>query len=176
MKTKAPYLFDEFFSSGSAESISPFLTPKSRAWGKNLHLKSALISATLLAFAFGFSFVNQPISYLLLSMVYFLSGTPALINSITDLKNLEINIEVLMTLAAFIAVAIDSGLEGALLLVLFELSHGMEHAVSDKARSALHNLNNIAPKFAHMVDSEGTQYEKSVREIQVGEKLYVKNG
>lgn len=176
MKTKAPFLFDEFFSSGRAETVSPFLTPNSRAWGKNLHLRSAILSAILLALAFAFSFINQPVSYLFLSIVYFLSGTPALINSITDLKNLEINIEVLMTLAAFLAVAIDSGLEGALLLVLFELSHGMEHAVSDKARSALHNLNNIAPKFAHMVDSDGNHFEKSVREIQIGERVFVKNG
>jgi len=173
---KAPYLFDEFFASGREESISPFLTPSSRNWGKNLSLKSATTSAFLLALAFSFSFVNPPLSYLFLSLVYFFSGIPALIASMNDLKNLEINIDVLMTLAAFIAVSIDSGLEGALLLVLFELSHGMEHTVSDKARSALHNLNNIAPKFAHIVGADGVTFEKSVREIGVGEKLLVKNG
>ena len=171
-----PYLFDEFFSSGLEESISPFLTPSSRNWGKNLSLKSASSSAFLLTLAFGLSFVNLPLSYFFLSLVYFLSGIPALIASLNDLKNLEINIDVLMTLAAFVAVAIDSGLEGALLLVLFELSHGMEDTVSNKARSALHNLNNIAPKFAHMIGDDGITFEKSVREIQIGEKVLVKNG
>ncbi|OGN55256.1 MAG: cadmium-translocating P-type ATPase [Chlamydiae bacterium RIFCSPHIGHO2_12_FULL_44_59] len=171
-----PYVFDEFFSSGRAETISPFLTPTSRKWGKHLSLRSALLSLTLLAFAFSFSWFSRDLSLLFLLMVYFLSGTPALINSLHDLKNLELNIDVLMTLAAFVAVAIDSALEGALLLVLFELSHGMEDAVSSKARSALHNLNHIAPKFAHMLDQEGIFYEKSVREIQVGEILFVKNG
>ncbi|MBX7066151.1 MAG: cadmium-translocating P-type ATPase [Parachlamydiales bacterium] len=173
---KTPYLFDEFFSSGQEESISPFLTPSSRKWGKNLHLRSALCSSLLLAIAFAFSFTSPPLSHLLLILVYFLSGIPALIASLNDLKNLEINIDVLMTLAAFLALAIDSGLEGALLLVLFELSHGMEDTVSTKAKSALHNLNHIAPKFAHMIDREGMQYEKSVREIQVGEKVLVKHG
>lgn len=172
---KTPYVFDEFFSSGREESISPFLTPSSRNWGRNLSLKSAASAALCLALAFAFSFVNQPLSYLLLSFVYFLSGIPALIASINDLKNLEINIDVLMTLAAFLAVTIDSGLEGGLLLVLFELSHGMEETVSHKAKSALHNLNHIAPKFAHMIEN-GNQYEKSVREIQVGEKVLVKHG
>ncbi len=171
-----PYLFDEFFSSGREESISPFLTLNSRRWGKNLSLKSASGSACLLALAFAFSFVNPSISYLFLSFVYFFSGVPALIASLNDLRHLEINIDVLMTLAAFLAVAIDSGLEGALLLVLFELSHGMEETVSHKARSALHNLNNLAPKFAHIVDREGISYEKSVREIEVGEKVLVKQG
>lgn len=173
---KAPYLFDEFFSSGQEESISPFLTPASRKWGKNLHLKSASCAASLLVLAFAFSFINPSLSSLFLSLVYFLSGIPALIASINDLKNLEINIDVLMTLAAFLAVAIDSGLEGALLLVLFELSHGMEDMVSHKARSALHNLNHIAPKFAHLIDAEGVQFEKSVREIQISEKMLVKHG
>ena len=173
---KTPYLFDEFFSSGQEESISPFLTPSSRKWGENLHLRSALLSAIFLLLAFAFSFTQPSLSYLFLAFVYFLSGTPALIASLNDLKNLEINIDVLMTLAAFLALAIDSGLEGALLLVLFELSHGMEDTVSHKAKSALHNLNHISPKFAHMISSDGMQYEKSVREIQVGERVLVKHG
>ena len=173
---KTPYVFDEFFASGQEESISPFLTPRSRNWGKNLSLKSAASAAFLLALAFSFSFFNPPLSFLCLSLVYFFSGVPALIASLNDLKNLEINIDVLMTLAAFIAVIIGSGLEGALLLVLFELSHGMEETVSNKARSALHNLNNLAPKFAHVVAADGTLFEKSVREIEIGSKLLIKNG
>ena len=64
-----PYIFDEFFSSGLEESISPFLTPSSRKWGKNLSLKTASSSAFLLTLAFAFSFVNTPLSYLFLSLV-----------------------------------------------------------------------------------------------------------
>lgn len=172
---KSPYVFDEFFSSGREESISPFLTPTSRTWGKNLSLRSASTAAACLIFAFAASFLNPSLSDLLLLYVYFLAGVPALIASINDLKNLEINIDVLMTLAAFLAVSINSGLEGALLLVLFELSHGMEEMVSHKAKSALHNLNHLAPKFAHLI-ADGVEYEKSVREIAVGEKVLVKHG
>jgi Cd2+/Zn2+-exporting ATPase len=173
---KRPYLFDEFFSSGKEESISPFLTPQARLISKNLSLKIAATSSFSLILAFAFSFSSTPISNLFLSFVFFLSGIPALIASLNDLKNLEINIDVLMTLAAFLAVAIDSSLEGALLLVLFELSHGMEETVSNKARSALHNLNNIAPKFALLINEEGTTFEKAVRDIQIGEKILVRNG
>ena len=173
---KTPYVFDEFFASGMEESISPFLTPSSRSFGKNLSLKSSGSAAFLLAAAYGFSFYFPPLSHLFLSFVYFLVGIPALIAAISDLKNLEINIDVLMTLAAFLAVCLDSGLEGALLLVLFELSHGLEDTVSRKAKSALHNLNNLAPKFAFLIDSSGAIYEKSVRDIQIGDLLLVKNG
>lgn len=173
---KTPYLFDEFFASGKEESISPFLTPASREWGHNLSLKSGGAAALLLALSFSFSFINSPLSSLFLTLVYFLSGTPALIASINDLKNLEINIDVLMTIAAFVAVSIDSALEGALLLVLFELSHGLEEMVSTRAKSALHNLNNLAPKFAQVIDENGIIFEKSVKEISVGAKVLVKNG
>lgn len=171
-----PYAFDEFFAAGLEESVSPFLTHRSRSWGKNLSLKSAASAACLLAFSFTLSFFNLPASHIFLSLVYFLVGIPAFIAAIDDIKSLEINIDVLMTLAAFIAVLLGSGLEGALLLVLFELSHGMEHAVSRKALSALHNLNHLAPKFAHVIDKDGIQYEKSVREIGVGTFLLVKHG
>lgn len=171
-----PYLFDEFFSSGKEESISPFLTPRSRHWGRNLSLKSSTLAASLLALAFSLSFVSQPLSYLCLTFVYFLAGVPALIASLEDLRNLEINIDVLMTTAAFVAIAIDSSLEGALLLVLFELSHGLEESVSRKAHSALHNLNHLAPKFAHIVGDDGIVFEKAVREIAIKERMLIKNG
>ncbi len=173
---KQPYLFDEFFASGREESISPFLTPDSRKWSQNLSLKSALAAAFFLILSFGFSFTNLPLSHLFLSLVYLISGAPALLAAVDDLRNLEINIDILMTLAAFLAVLIGSGLEGALLLVLFELSHGLEETVSKKARSALHNLNNLAPKFAHIVGDDGTVYEKAVRDITVGTKLLIKQG
>lgn len=172
---KTPYLFDEFFASGREESISPFLTPNSRRWGRNLSLRSAGTAACFLAVAFSLSFSSPPLSHLFLSMVYFLAGVPALIAAFEDLKNFEINIDVLMTLAAFLAVMIGSGLEGALLLVLFELSHGMEESVSMKARGAIHNLNNLAPKFARVV-SEETTIEKAVRDIQVGTRLLIRQG
>lgn len=173
---KAPYCFDEFFASGMEESVSPFLTPASRRYGKNLSLKSAGSAAILLMAAFGLSFYNPPFSYLFLSLVYFLVGIPALIAALNDLKNLEINIDVLMTAAAFIAVLIGSSLEGALLLVLFELSHGMEENVGKKARSALNHLNQLAPKFAFLLTPDGLAYEKAVRDIAIGERLLIKNG
>ncbi len=171
-----PYLFDEFFSSGKEESISPFLTHRSRNWGRNLSLKSSSSAACLLATAFALSFVNAPLSSLCLAFVYFLVGVPALIASLEDLRNLEINIDVLMTTSAFVAVAIDSSLEGALLLVLFELSHGLEESVSNKAHSALHNLNHLSPKFAHVLGEDGALFEKAVREIELKEHLLIKNG
>jgi Zn2+/Cd2+-exporting ATPase len=171
-----PYIFDEFFASGKDETISPFLTATSRKWGKNLPLKGALIAAFFLAAAFALSFIYPSASHLCLASVYFLVGTPALIDSLEDLKNMEVNIDVLMTLAAFLSILIGSGIEGALLLVLFEFSGAMENAVTQKTKGALLSLRRLSPKTAFVLEPDGTLVERSVQEISTGTPILIKAG
>ncbi|MDN3506815.1 MAG: heavy metal translocating P-type ATPase [Simkaniaceae bacterium] len=171
-----PYIFDEFFASGRAETISPFLTPHSRSWGRNLPLKGAILAAILLALTFGFTFVNQDVSHICLASVYFLVGTPALLNALEDLKSLEINIDVLMTLAALLSIVIGSGIEGALLLVLFEFSGAMENAVTQKTKNALISLRRLSPNTALVLQEDGSYLERSVREIPLGSLILIKAG
>lgn len=171
-----PYLFDEFFASGKEESISPFLTPASRKWGKNLSLKVSLIAAAFLAVAFGISSSFPLAADLMLLVVYFLVGTPALIDAIEDIRSFEINIDVLMTLAALLSVIIGSGFEGALLLVLFELSAAMENSVTQKTKGALSHLNQLSPSRAFIIGDNGDIWERSVKDIAVGTTILVKAG
>ncbi|MBS0652003.1 MAG: cation-translocating P-type ATPase [Verrucomicrobia bacterium] len=176
MVLSTPFLFDEFFASGKEESISPFLSPSSRTWGKNLPLKTAIASAGFLLLAFLFSFYLPPISHLSLLIVYFLSGTPALLGAIDDMRNLDINIDVLMTLAALLSVIIGSGMEGALLLVLFEFSAAMENMVTEKTKGTLSHLNQLSPRVGCVISDDGTLFEKSVKEIGTKARLLVKAG
>ncbi len=176
MTSTHPFIFDEFFASGKEESISPFLTPSSRVWGKNLSLKIALLSAFLLLIAFVTSIFLPPLSQLFLLFVYFFAGTPALLGSIEDIKNLEINIDVLMTLAALLSVIIGSGMEGALLLVLFELSAAMENMVSEKTKGTLVSLNRLSPRFACVVSSDGIVFDKAISEIPIHTHLLIRAG
>ncbi len=171
-------LFDEFFESGLEESVSPFLTPDTRLWGKNVRLKSSISSAFLLLFSFIFSFFpgQSSLSNLFLLLTFFFAGIPALISSVEDIFNLEINIDVLMTLAAFLSVLIGSGKEGALLLVLFSFSGSMEVAVRTKAKGALSALKKLAPQKAFVVQPDGTLVERSVRDISTGTHIHVKAG
>jgi heavy metal translocating P-type ATPase len=172
----APYSFDEFFASNREETVSPFLTPRSRRWGKNLPFRTALFAGFLLACSFTFSFYSSPASLFLLTAVYFLVGTPALINALRDLSNFEINIDVLMTLAAFLSVIIGSELEGALLLVLFELSASMENMVAQKTRSSVLNLHKLSPRVAWIIGEDGAIYQKALGEITTGARILVKAG
>lgn len=171
-------ILTEFFELGQQESVSPFLQPSSRAWSINLTLKAALLAAALLALSFIGSFFPQTESFakILLIGVYFLAGIPSLIEAIEDLIDGDINIDILMTIAAFSSVFIGSGLEGGLLLVLFSLSGAMEDAVTHKAKGALSNLHKLSPTKASVIESNGTLIEKAVKSIPVGTKILVKAG
>lgn len=175
---RRPIVFDDFFDSDEQESASPFLAPESRKWAVNLTLKASIFAAFLLVLSFIFLWFPSlvPLSHLLLVAVYFFAGIPALIESIQDLTNMDINIDILMTLAAFSSILIGSGMEGGLLLVLFALSGAMEDAVTNRAKGAMSSLYKLSPTLASVVTSKGTLVERSVKEISVGTKILVKAG
>jgi Cd2+/Zn2+-exporting ATPase len=170
--------FDEFFELGLQETVSPFLTPQSRKWAANLTLKSSILAGFLLLLSFILSHFHEavPLSRFFLIGVYFLAGIPSLIESIEDLMDYDINIDILMTLAAFSSVFIGSGMEGGLLLVLFAISGSMEDAVTSRAKSAISSLHKLSPSTASIVRSDGSLIERSIKEIDVGTPILVKSG
>ncbi len=173
-----PFQFNEFFAAGKEESISPFLTSSSRSWAKNLSLKISLLSACLLIFSFVLSFYSSllPLSNIALIFVYCFVGIPAFIHAIQDILKLEINIDVLMVLAAFLSIVIDSSMEGALLLVLFAFSGAMEESVMSKVRGTLNSLHKLSPTKAWVVNPDGTLIQYSVKDIQLGTDIMIKSG
>ena len=175
---RPPLLFEEFFETGLEERASPFLTPASRKWSINLPLKSSLLAAVLLTLAFALSWHTAmlPFVYMLLLFVYFFAGIPSLIESIQDLLSFQINIDVLMTLAAFGSVLIGSPMEGALLLVLFSVSGAMEDAVTAKAKDAISSLHKLSPTKAYVIDPDGAVIERALKEVSVGNKILIKSG
>jgi heavy metal translocating P-type ATPase len=173
----APIYFDEFFESGLEESVSPFLTPRSRPWGKNLPLKASLLSAALLALAFGLSFTSYALlSPLLLLFVYFIAGIPSLIDAIHDMLSLEVNIDMLMTLGAFLSMLIGSGMEGGLLLVLFSISGSLEEAVTGKARRSLRSLHRLAPTRICVIGDDKKIHEKHIQDVTTGTFILIRAG
>jgi Zn2+/Cd2+-exporting ATPase len=173
-----PTVFEEFFGLGQETSASPFLTPRSRLWASNLTLKASIVAAFVLVISFILSFfpMTVALSSLLLILVYFLAGIPSLIESIEDLAAFDVNIDVLMTLAAFSSVLIGSSMEGALLLVLFALSGSIEDSVTAKAKGSINNLHKLSPTKATVVDEEGHLIERSVKDIALGTSILVRAG
>jgi len=175
---KSPIVFDEFFEMGCEDHLSPFLTPQSRRWGLNLMLKASIFATALLIASFGLSFIPKmvPLSYVCLLGVYFFAGVPALIESVEDIAKLEINIDVLMTLAAFLSVLIGSPMEGGMLLVLFALSGSMEDAVTEKAKGAISSLYKISPSTAFVITDSGDVVQRAVEDVEVGTVILIKAG
>jgi heavy metal translocating P-type ATPase len=173
-----PAVFEEFFGLGKEETASPFLTPSSRKWAAHLTLKSALIAAFLLLMAFILSFFPSAsaLSSMALIAVYFLAGIPSLIESIEDLADFDVNIDVLMTLAAFSSVLIGSSIEGALLLVLFAISGSIEDMVTAKAKGSLNQLHKLSPTKATVIGANGHLLERSVKDIAIGTLILVRAG
>lgn len=167
---------EEFLARGQEETHHPYLTPRSRPWGKLLTLKASLTALFSLITAYSLSFYSLTLSNFFLVFVFFLAGTPALINTVNHLLKLKINISVLMTLAAFLSIAIGSQLEGGLLLVLFSLSEAMESMVSQKTKSAIYSLRKLTPTMANVIEKDGSILERSVKEISVGTEILVRQG
>lgn len=178
--------FQEFFELGGEESSSPFLTSKAKAISRNVTLKSSCLAAVFLLASF--LSVSLPlktelharseyISLILLSFTYLLVGTPALISALEDIfVRKDVNIDVLMTLSAFGAMSLGRPLEGALLLVLFALSGSLEDLVTLKAKNALLSIHKIAPSKASVLKSDGSHYERSVKDIEVGTHILARTG
>ena len=175
-KITSPYDLDEYFASGYDETENPFIMSSSRSWGKYVPLIGAFSAASFLLLSYILSFFNPTISNFFLIFVFFLAGTPALIISLQNLFSLNINIQVLMTTAALLSVLIGKELEGGLLLVLFSLSEALEETVAKKTRGALHSLHKLSPTMAEVVEEDGTIFQKSVKEIELGVKIIVKAG
>lgn len=176
MKT-GPIVFDDFFASKMEESISPFLTPSSRGLSYNLSLKAALLASCFWVVALVLSWTESSsfLVSLFLLFTFFLVGTKALIESLEDLFALRIQIDVLMTLSAFLSVAIGSAREGALLLVLFALSGALEERVNKKANSSIRSLKQLAPQKGLKIE-EGVLKVVSIRAIKPFDKIYVAAG
>lgn len=175
---RSPLEFNEFFDLGQEETSSPFITPETRKWGAHLSLKTSLLAAGFLIAAFWLSWYPSlmPLSHLSLAMVYFLAGVPSLIESLEELASYEINIDILMTLAAFSSVLIGSGMEGGLLLVLFALSGSMEEFVSTKAKSAISSLHKLSPTKACVINDDGILLERSIKDVGIGSHILIKSG
>lgn len=170
--------FQRFFEMGQEESVSPFLHERGQRISKNLALKTAFFAAFFLFLAFLLRYAGyETFVPFLLSLVFLLVGSSALSSSIDDIfLQKDVNIDVLMTVAAFGALAMGNPMEGGLLLVLYELSAALEDVVTYRAKQSLLHLGEINPEKVTCVTKEGRFLDKSIHDIEVGQILLVRSG
>lgn len=93
-----------------------------------------------------------------------------------SLRRLRLDMNVLMTVAVIGAVGLGEWLEGATVAVLFAISHVLETWSVNRARRAIQSLMELSPERARVVQSDGTEREIDVEEVEVGTRIVVRPG
>ncbi|WP_435260108.1 heavy metal translocating P-type ATPase [Thioclava sp. FR2] len=106
-------------------------------------------------------------------------GAGAIPPAISALKALfskgELDIDLLMVVAAVAAALVGAPVEGAVLLALFSISGALEHRAMGKARKAVEALMQLRPSVAELIDKNGTR-TVPVSDLKPGDQVILRPG
>lgn len=91
-------------------------------------------------------------------------------------RHLELDMNVLMTVATVGALAIGEYAEAATVVFLFSLSELLEAFSVTRARKAIREVLELAPKMANVLQPNGQIVSVGVQEVKIGDILLVKAG
>lgn len=90
-------------------------------------------------------------------------------------KEREIDIELLMSVAAIVAGLLGQWGEAAMLVFLYSISEAAESYTEERARGAIRALMDLAPKTAWVI-REGHEVQLSIDDLVVGDRFIVRPG
>ncbi|MDU9390527.1 heavy metal translocating P-type ATPase [Pseudomonas sp. zfem002] len=93
-----------------------------------------------------------------------------------SLKNLNLNINALMSIAVTGAVLIGQWPEAAMVMVLFTLAERVEARSLDRARNAIKSLIELTPERATVLQADGGWLEMDVKRVDLGAVVRVRPG
>ncbi len=114
-------------------------------------------------------------THILLWIACAVGGWNVAIRSIGGLVRLELDVDLLMLVAAIGAGIINQWVEAAVLLFLFSLGHGLEGLATDRARSAIRALGTLAPRTARVI-RDGLVQDLPIESLAVGDLVRVMPG
>ncbi len=126
-------------------------TAAPRILGLDRDMFAAAVSGTLLLVGYLCEvreWVPLEVVWSIYAGCYLVAGTGVLVNSVRMALELEFDVDLLMIVAAIGAAAVGHPEEGALLLFLFALGHGLENHALGQARRAIEALGRLAPPTA----------------------------
>ncbi|MES2036899.1 MAG: heavy metal translocating P-type ATPase [Pseudomonadota bacterium] len=113
---------------------------------------------------------------LLSALAILLSGTSTYKKGWIALKNLNLNINALMTIAVTGALIIGQWPEAAMVMVLFSLSEAIEAMSLDRARNAIRGLMAMTPETASVLQADGSWQDVAAKAIAIGATVRVAPG
>lgn len=130
------------------------------------------IAASLLSERLG---APEALTLLFNLLAYFFGGTFGVIEGVKSLLEREINVDLLMVLAATGAAIVDQWHEGAILLFLFSLSNVLQSYAMDRSRNAIRALLKLRPDKA-TVRRGDSEIVLPIEALQVGDVVLIKPG
>jgi Cd2+/Zn2+-exporting ATPase len=105
-----------------------------------------------------------------------LGGIELIPRAIRSLRQLRLDIHVLMTLAVAGALVLGQWDEAATVAFLFGLSEALEALSVERAQRAVRSLLEVAPETAELIGSDGAVRVVSASQVQPGDRLLVRAG
>ncbi|KAI4346837.1 hypothetical protein L6164_007700 [Bauhinia variegata] len=127
-----------------------------RVYGDEKHKKKwpssyAVASGIFLLLSF-LRYVYPPLGYLALGAVV-VGGFSMLLKAIASIRNLRLDINVLMTITVIGTIAVNDYLEAGTIVFIFTIAEWLESRASYKASAAMSSLMNIAPQKAVIAET-----------------------
>lgn len=107
-------------------------------------------------------------------LAYAAGGLPAAKEALLSLKDKELNIDLLMVLAALAAAGVGEARDGAILLFLFSLAGTLEHYAMGNTKRSVAALMDIRPDEANRQKLDGTTERVAVELLEIGDKVIVR--
>src|SRR5436309_3234741 len=145
-------------------------------WEKHRVLVVAA-STALFGTGFAVEYLTKNVLYghaIFLAVILF-SGREIIGAAFSSVIRRRLDVNFLMTVAAFGAFAIGQADEGAAVMYLFSLAEYLENVASDKVRSSIAGLLKLSPSSATIRVNDG-EVEKHIHDVAVGDVALVRPG
>lgn len=158
------------------------VSPEEESWWDRYKLVVAAVGTwTFLAIGLVIEYLTDlPHDYAVAAYIvaYLFGGTFATIAALKDLKNRQVNVDLLMVTAAIGAGVVGHWEEGAILLGLFSTSNALEHFALGRTQRAVRALMDMSPKVATVIDprTPGSERVVPVEQLRVGDLVLVRPG
>ena len=157
-----------------AASTEPGITWRSKAWLAP-RLVAVALAAIVLSLAGEYVGASADVLLLLNMISYFAGGYYGSKSAIEGLRQGEIDVDLLMVLAALGAAALGEWHEGAVLLFLFSFSNVLQDYAIGRSRGAIQSLFKLYPEVATVKRGDAI-FEVAIDQIHVGDTVLIEPG
>lgn len=145
---------------------------------KNPAMVATLISGILILLGWMLKFTSQETLTTLIFLSSFIIGgfKQAKEGFIDTIQTKQLNVDILMVLAAVGASIIGYWMEGALLIFIFSLSGSLEEYATNKSTEAIASLMNMQPETALKIQMDGVTKEVPIESLSISDLVFVPKG